>query len=137
MSRRNCITVLIALSGSLAMALTAALAASGPETFGPAKVACEPLGGGRFDCLLTSLRIREDGNNVATFSLTTLPAADRALFQKWCFTIADDCTAIIQGIRLIPGSTRLSTVTSVRWTRFDAPRNQYAARVLANRASSH
>lgn len=128
---------LIALFSGLAMTSKPALAAGRPETFGPAKVACQPLGAGQFDCLLTSLMISENGNNVATFSLATLPAADQAVFQRWCFTVADDCTVIIQGTRMAPGSTRLSSVTSVRWTRTESPRNQSAARAIANRASGN
>jgi hypothetical protein len=117
------------------MTSNSALAAARLETFGPAKVACQPLGAGQFDCLLTSLMISENGNNVAAFSLGTLPAADRAILQRWCFTVADDCTVIIQGTRMAPGSTRLSSVTSVRWTRTESPTNQSAARAIDNRAS--
>ena len=109
-----------------------ALAASGPETFGPSKVACQRLDAGQFDCLLTSLRISGSGNNVATFSLATLPAAERATFQKWCSTTADDCTVLIQGSRQVPEGSRLSAVTSVRWTRLKPPRNQAAARASGN-----
>lgn len=96
--------------------------------FGPGKVACQRLGAGRFDCLLTSLRISADGSNVATFSLSILPATERAIFRKWCSTAADDCTVRLQGARQAPGSSRLSAVTSVRWTRLMTPRNQAAAR---------
>ena len=114
---------------------TPALAASPLETFGPGKVDCQRLGAGQFDCLLTSLRITRNGNNVATFSLATLPAAEQAMFQKWCSTAADDCTVNIQGKRQTPEGSRLSTVTSVRWTRLEPPKNQAAARASANRTA--
>lgn len=124
--------VFISLVGIMATTPTPAVAAAGPETFGPGKVACQPLGAGQFDCLLTSLRISVNGNNVATFSLAILPAADRAIFQKWCFTAADDCTVQLQGARQAPGGSRLSDVTSVRWTRFRSPKDQAAASALGN-----
>ncbi|HEY0205917.1 MAG TPA: hypothetical protein VGC15_17375 [Acetobacteraceae bacterium] len=109
-----------------------ALAAVGPETFGPGKVACQRLGAGQFDCLLTSLRISESGNNVTTFSLAALPSMERASFQRWCSTAADDCTVQLQGARQVPEASRLSAVTSVRWTRLKPPRDQAAARAAEN-----
>lgn len=121
----------ILLFSSMTMTANPALAAAAPETFGPGKVDCQRLGGGQFDCLLTSLRITQNGNNVATFSLTTLPAAEQTLFQKWCSTAADDCTVEIQGARQAPGGSRLSAVTSIRWTRLYEPRTQAAARAAA------
>ena len=107
----------IVLFGGMTVTANPGLAEAAPETFGPGKVDCQRLGAGQFDCLLTSLRITQDGNNVATFSLATLPAAEQAMFQKWCSTAADDCTVDIQGTRQAPESSRLSAVTSVRWTR--------------------
>jgi len=124
--------VFIGLVGIMATTPSPVRAAAGSETFGPGKVACQSLGAGQFDCLLTSLRISVSGNNVATFSLAILPAADRATFQKWCFTAADDCTVQLQGARQAPGGSRLSDVTSVRWTRFRSPRDQAAARAFGN-----
>ncbi len=120
--------VLIALFSSMTTMTIPALAAPGPETFGPGKVACERLGADRFDCLLTSLRVSENGNDVATFSLASLPPTERAIFQKWCSTAADDCTVQIQGARPAPLGSRLPAVTSVRWIRLKSPRNQAAAR---------
>jgi hypothetical protein len=107
-------------------------AAIRPDTFGPGKVSCQRLGVGEFDCLLTSLRISANGNNVATFGLAALPVRDRAGFQKWCSTAADDCTVEIDGVRQSVGSSRFSTVTAVRWTRLRPPRNQAAATTSAD-----
>ena len=104
------------------------LSAAVPETFGPGKVNCQRLIAGQSDCLLTSLRVGQDSNSVATFSLAALPAAEQAMFQKWCATAADDCTVRIEGVRQVPGGSRLSSVTSLRWTRLRPPRNQAAAR---------
>ena len=109
-----------------------ALAAAGPETFGPGKVACQSLDAGQFDCLLTSLRVSGTVNGVATFSLAALPAADRATFQRWCLTAADGCTVRLRGTRQVPEGSRLSAVASVRWTRPMPPRNQAAAKAFGN-----
>jgi len=125
----------IVLFSSMTMTANPALAAAAPETFGPGKVDCQRLGGGQFDCLLTSLRITQNGNNVATFNLTNLPAAEQTMFQKWCSTAADDCTVKIQGARQTPGGSRLSAVTSIRWTRLYKPRTQAAARAAARRTA--
>lgn len=106
------------------------IAAAEPEAFGPAKVTCQRLGAGQSDCLLTSLRISSGGNNVATFSLSILPATDRTIFQKWCSTAGDDCTVEIWGMRQAPGSSRLSSVSSLRWTRLRSPKTQATAKAL-------
>ena len=124
-------TALIALLVGVTATSCPALAVTGPETFGPGQVACQRLGEGQFDCLLTSLRISSSGNNVATFSLDTLPETERSIIQKWCSTAADDCTVKIQGTRQAPGSNRLVTVTSVRWKRLRPPRSEAAARAMA------
>lgn len=121
----------MALFGSMALMVVPAFAAVPLETFGPGKVDCQRLGGGKFDCLLTSLRITQHGDNVVTFSLATLPAAEQAMFQEWCSTAADDCTVKVQGARQAPGDNRLSTVTSIHWTRLYAPRTQAAAKAAA------
>ena len=118
----------IALLGTMTSQSVPALAADGPETFGPGKVNCQRLGRGQLDCLLTSLRISHDGNGVATFTLADLPATERAIFEKWCSTAADDCTVELQGARQTPGGSRLSAVTSVHWTRLRPPDDQAAAR---------
>ena len=104
------------------------LSAAVPETFGPGKVNCQRLDAGQSDCLLTSLRVGQDDNSVATFSAAALPAAEQAMFQKWCSTAADDCTVRIEGVRQVPGGSRLSSVTSLRWTRLRPPRNPAGAR---------
>lgn len=117
---------------ALAAVSTPLFAAIQPETFGPGKVSCQSLDAGQFDCLLTSLRISANGNNVATFGLAALPARDRASFQKWCSTAADDCTVKIKGVRQSAGSSRFSTLTSVDWTRLRPPRNQVAAQTTAD-----
>lgn len=122
---------LVALLGALAMP-GQVMAAAEPETFGPAKVTCESLGPGQFDCLLTSLRVSPGGNNVATFSLAIVPPTERANFQKWCLVASDHCTVLVRGDRLTPGGSRLSAMTSVRWTRRNPPRNNAAANALAN-----
>ncbi len=122
----------IAVFGGMTVTADPGLAEAASETFGPGKVECQPLGAGQFDCLLTSLRITQDGNDVATFSLATLPAAEQAMFQKWCSTAADDCTVNIQGVRQTPEGSRLSAVTSIRWTRLEPPRDQAAAGVAAH-----
>lgn len=119
--------VLIALFGSVTTMVVPALAATGPEMFGPGKVACQRLGADRFDCLLTSLRVSGSANGVATFSLASLPKKDRAILRRWCFAAADDCTVTIGGVRQYPQGSRLSSVTSVRWTRLKPPRDQAAA----------
>ncbi len=134
-SRSRSTLAFIALFSSMAVTANPALAAAASETFGPGKVNCQRLGGGEFDCLLTSLRITQGGNNVATFSLAALPAAEQTTFQEWCSSVGDDCTVKIQGTRQAPGVSRLSTVTSIRWTRLHTPRNQAAARAAAHRAA--
>ncbi len=126
---------LIVLFGGMTVTATPGLAEAASETFGPGKVDCQRLGAGQFDCLLTSFRITRNGNNVATFSLAALPAAEQALFQRWCSTADDDCTVTIQGARQTPESSRLSAVTSVRWTRLQPPRTQAAARASANQTA--
>ena len=120
------------LFGGMTFAADPGLAEAASEAFGPGKVSCQQLGAGQFDCLLTSLRVNAPGNDVATFSLAILPAAERAAFQKWCSTAADDCTVQIQGARQTPGGSRLSAVTSVRWTRLEPPRDQAVARAFGN-----
>ena len=119
---------LIALLGIVPSLSFPALAAGGPETFGPGKVDCQRLNAGQFDCLLTSLMISNDGRGVAAFSLDVLPPTERAIFEKWCSKAADDCTIELQGARQAPGGSRLSAVTSVHWTRLRPPNNQAAAR---------
>ena len=131
MSRSRRAFAFIVVFGGMTVTAYPGLAEAASETFGPGKVNCQPLGEGQFDCLLTSLRITRNGNDVATFSLATLPVAEKAMFQKWCSTVADDCTVNIQGVRETPEGSRLSTVTSVRWTRVEPPRSQAAARASA------
>lgn len=61
----------IALLSSMTTMAIPALAVIGPETFGPGKATCERLGASQFDCLLTSLRVSDNGNDMATFGLAT------------------------------------------------------------------
>jgi len=123
---------LIRLSAVLpfvACLMCAAPAAAAPavETFGPGKVSCQVLAGEQVDCLLSASRITAGSRNEASFSLTALPPGERALFRKWCLHPADECTVTIQGQREAPQATRLATVTSLRWMRPRAPRDQAAA----------
>jgi hypothetical protein len=128
-SRRSAALVALAI---IAATSSTAVAVAGPEVFGPGKVACQDMGAGRFDCLLTSLRISENGNDVATFSLASLPPKERVIFRKWCSTAADDCTVQLQGTRQARGGSRLSAVTSIHWTRPMSPKNQDAARIAGD-----
>jgi len=125
-----CARAVIALFVTLALRPDPVFAEAGPELFGPGKVSCQRLTPSRINCLLTSLRISRNSNNVATFSLSALPVTERALFYKWCSTRLDDCTVQLQGTRLTPSGSRLSVVTSVVWTRRRPPMNQTAARAV-------
>ena len=126
--------VLLLLAG-LAVQTRHDAAAEAVQTFGPGQVNCQALSGTRVDCLLSANRMTRDNRNVATFSVMALPRGEQALFRKWCLTTADECTVTVTGRRASPQSTRLSTVTSVRWTRLSAPVNQAAARA-AGKAST-
>ena len=112
---------------SLVVCLMCAGPAAAAETFGPGKVSCQILVGEQADCLLSASRITRDNKNEASFSLTALPPDERALFRKWCLHPADECIVTIQGQRASPQATRLATVTSLRWRRPRAPKNQAAA----------
>jgi hypothetical protein len=113
--------------GFCLMCTAAAMAAPAVETFGPGKVSCQVLFGDQVDCLLSASRITGNNRNEASFSLTTLPLAERVLFRKWCLHSSDECIVTIQGQRESPQATRLATMTSLQWTRPRAPRNQAAA----------
>ncbi len=128
------LSVLVLLAG-LAVQPRQAAAAQAVQTFGPGQVNCQALTGTRVDCLLGANRVTRDNRNVATFSVSALPRRDQALFRKWCLTTADECTVTVTGRRTSPQSTRLSTVTKVRWTRYSAPVDQAAARA-AGKAST-
>ena len=121
------VSVLLLVAG-LAFQSGQAVAAPAVQTFGPGQVNCQALTGTRVDCLLTASRVTRDNRNVATFSVTALPPNEQAPFSKWCLTTADECTVTVTGRRDSPQATRLSTVTSVRWTRLSAPVDQAAAR---------
>lgn len=108
-----------------------AVAAQVVQTFGPGEVSCEALKGTQADCLLAANRVTPDNRNVATFSVTALPPDEQALFRKWCVAIANECTVTVTGQRASPLSSRLSSVTSVHWTRLSAPVNESAARAAA------
>ncbi len=107
-----------------------AMAAQPVQTFGPGKVSCQRLSGNQSDCLLSASRITSYGPNEASFAITDLPAAERALFSKWCLHDTDYCIVTIKGQKQSPQTTRLSSVQSLHWTRSDAPLNQAAARAL-------
>ena len=100
------------------------------ETFGPGTVDCQTLAATQTDCLLAASRITQGNRNVATFSLESLPRGEQTLFIKWCLATTDGCVVTVTGRREAPESTRLSTVTSVHWTRLSAPVNDAAARAL-------
>lgn len=133
--RRVLRTVLCCLSPALPLIaglliagpLTAAPAIAASETFGPGPVSCQIMVGDRMDCLLSASRITADARNETTFSLTDLASGPRELFSKWCLHPADECTVTVVGERESPQATRLSTVTSVKWQRPQAPRDQDAA----------
>jgi hypothetical protein len=108
-----------------------AVAAQVVQTFGPGEVSCQALTGTQVDCLLAANRMTPDNRNVATFSVTALPRDEQALFRKWCVATANECTVTVTGQRASPQSSRLSTVTSVHWTRLSAPMNESAARAAA------
>lgn len=126
---------LISLSPALSLAVgllcanpaSADAVAQPSQTFGPGKVSCQLLGKDDTDCLLSSSRITSGPGNEASFSLETLPPGARALFRKWCLQLADECTVTIQGQRESRQATRLATVTSLRWQRPLAPKNETAA----------
>ena len=125
--RRVLRTVLTRLSPALPLVaglLYAAPAMAAAETFGPGLVSCQTLVGERTDCLLSASRITEDNRNEASFSLTDLESGPRELFSKWCLHPADECTVTVVGERGSPQATRLSTVTSLKWQRPRAPRDQ-------------
>ena len=119
------------LAGVVALAGQAAEARS-MQTFGPGAVSCQPLGAKQFDCLLSSSRISGDNKNEATFSITSLPPGEQAMFGKWCGQPSDHCKVTITGIRQAAEASRLSMVTAVRWTRPNNPMNQAAARAMPN-----
>ena len=124
--RRKLVTV------SLALPLVAGLLCSAPamaaaETFGPGLVSCQIVVGDRTDCLLSASRITADNRNEASFSLTDLAPGPRELFSKWCLHPGDECTVTVAGERESPQATRLSTVTSLKWQRPQAPLDQDAA----------
>ncbi len=120
--------VLLLLAG-LAVRTRQSVAAESVQTFGPGKVNCQALTGTRVDCLLAADRVTNDNRNVATFSFAALPRGEQALFRRWCVAAASGCTVTVTGRRASPQSSRLSTVTSVHWTRLTAPVNESAARV--------
>ncbi len=128
------IPVAILLAG-LAVLTCPAIASPAVQTFGPGKVNCQPLVGTQMDCLLATNMIAQDNRNVATFSVDVLPPGEPALFRKWCLAAGDDCSVTVTGRRASPQSTRLSTVTSVHWTRPSAPMDEATARAV-ERASS-
>lgn len=116
--------------GTLALLPRPAHATPAVQTFGPGKVSCQPLYGTHMDCLLSASRVT-DGHDVTTFDVTLLPTRQQALFRRWCVAGTDACTVTVAGRREAPQSTRLSSVTSVRWTRRSAPGNEAAARAAA------
>jgi hypothetical protein len=128
------LSVLLLLAG-LAVQTRRAVAAQAVQTFGPGQVNCQALTGTRVDCLLGANRLTRDNRNVATFSVTALPRGEQGLFRQWCLAAADECTVTVTGRRASPASTRLSSVTTVHWTRLSAPLNQAAARA-AGKAST-
>jgi hypothetical protein len=128
------LSVLLLLAG-LAVQTRQAVAAQAVQTFGPGQVNCQALTGTRVDCLLGANRLTRDNRNVATFSVTALPRGEQGLFRQWCLAAADECTVTVTGRRASPASTRLSSVTTVHWTRLSAPLNQAAARA-AGKAST-
>ena len=117
--------VLLALL--LCLMCAPATAAPTAETFGPGKVSCQALAGGRADCLLSASRITRGNRNEASFSLTALPPGQREQFRKWCLHPADGCIVTLQGRRVSPQANRLSTVTSLQWRRPRAPKNEAGA----------
>jgi hypothetical protein len=121
------LAVVLLLAG-LALQTGQAGAAEAVQTFGPGKVNCQALAGTQVDCLLAADRVTQGNRNVATFGVTALPRRDQALFRKWCLAAANECTVTVTGLRDSPDSSRLSTVTSVHWTRLSAPMNEAAAR---------
>jgi hypothetical protein len=121
------LSVLLLLAG-LAVQTRQAVAAKAVQTFGPGQVNCQALTGTRVVCLLGANRLTRDNRNVATFSVTAPPRGEQALFRQWCLAAADECTVTATGRRASLLSTRLSSVTTVRWTRLSAPLDQAAAR---------
>ena len=111
-----------------------ALAAPPVQTYGPGDVSCQLLVGTRMDCLLAASRITHGNKNVVSFGLDALPRGEPDLFRKWCLAASDNCVVTITGRRASPLSTRLSVVTSIHWTRFDAPTSNSAARASLNGA---
>ena len=98
-----------------------------PETFGPGLVNCQAVVNGHTDCLLSASRITAGNRNEASFGLSAVAAGPRELFRKWCLHPADECIVTVVGERGSPQATRLSTVTSLKWHRPQAPRDQDAA----------
>ena len=126
----------VALLAGLAIPTCPAIASPTVQTFGPGKVNCQPLIGTQMDCLLAAGRIAPDNRNVAAFGLDLLPPGDQALFRKWCLAAGDDCSVTVTGRRASPQSTRLSTVTSMHWTRPSAPLDEAAARAVEKTSST-
>jgi hypothetical protein len=119
------LAIVLLLAG---LATRQAIAAQAIQNFGPGPVNCQALTGTQVDCLLATSRVTQDNRNVATFSVSALPPGGQALFRKWCLAVANECTVTIMGRLASPQSTRISVVTSVRWTRLSAPVDQAAAR---------
>ena len=124
---RALLSVPLLLAG-LAIQARPSGAASAFQTFGPGQVNCQALTGTHVDCLLAASRVTQDNSNVATFSVASLPHGEQALFLKWCVPTANACIVTVKGRRATAQSTRLMTVTAVRWTRLSPPENQAAAR---------
>ena len=124
------------LLGALALQTCSAVAGPALQTFGPGQVNCQALTGTQVDCLLAASRVTQGNRNVATFSVTTLPLGEQALFRKWCVAAANECTVTVTGQRASPQSTRLAAVMKVHWTRLTAPMDQAAARA-AGKASTN
>lgn len=124
------------LLAGLAILTWPAIASPPVQTFGPGKVSCQRLAGTQMDCLLAADRITQSSGNVATFSLDLLPPGQRTLLRKWCLAASDECTVTVTGRRASLQSTRLSAVTSVHWTRPNAPMDEAAAQAFAKAPSA-
>jgi hypothetical protein len=129
------LAVLLVVAGLAARTLQA-VAAEAVQTFGPGKVNCQALAGTQVDCLLAANRVTQDNRNVASFSVTDLPHSAQALFRKWCLASANECEVTVTGQLASPQSSRLSTITSVHWTRLSAPVNDLAARVTGQKSTT-
>jgi hypothetical protein len=119
---------IVLLLAGLVVQTHQAVAAKDIQTFGPGQVDCQALSGTQVDCLLAASLVIQDNRNVATFSVSALPRGEQGLFRQWCVAVANECTVTVMGRLASPQSTRISVVTSVRWTRLSAPVDQAAAR---------